>query len=363
MQLDNTPLVSLVIPVYNAKKYLPKCLDSIREQTYQHWEAILVDDCSTDGSMDLCHSYAVADCRFKVISTPRNIGAGEARWLGICQTVGSFIGFVDSDDWLSRNFLQFLLQYQQETDADIVSCQALHSEKNGILSVNFPINMRCVYTPKEALIQIDKEDILYPVLWDKLYRREIILSYKIETRTCEDGYALVEYFKKANRIAFTGLPLYYYNKAENQLSCSVSRLDHYKFYCHLAHVLLSDYGYASEQIVRTGIGHMAVVSCLKRHKRIREYLGRCFAEELRLLGDMRMGMRTRLRRWLIIRHMSLYMKVESLVTRCFHKRRYKHRIVVGYTEATIQIKKIVNRINNTKKMARNETFDNYDLFE
>lgn len=360
---EKEALVTLVIPVYNAGNYLTKCLESIRVQSYPHWETILVDDCSTDNSMDICRAFAEKDPRFKVVQMPENAGAGEARWVGVTQAKGDFVGFVDSDDWLGRNFLLLLLRLQEETDADIVSCQALHCPKHGRPFVNFPIGLKRAYSPEEALILLDAERILYPVLWDKLYRREIVLSEKIQTQACEDGYALVEYFKRANKIAFMGLPLYHYNKAENSLSGSVSRVEHYKFYCHLARTLQRDFGYRSPHIIKTGMRHVDTACCFEGNRRLREYIVARFVELLAAMKDMDACPAERRRLEFILKHTAAYVKLERLNMKWLHKHTYRQRRNAGYDEAAIMLKDIVRKINKTDNLLDYENFDNHNLFE
>ena len=363
MLIEKEILVSLVIPVYNAENYLAKCLESIQAQSYPHWEVMLVDDCSTDKSLAICHNFAAKDKRFKVLQMPENSGAGEARWFGVTQAAGDFIGFVDSDDWLGRNFLLFLLQLQAETDADIVSCQALHCPKKGHAFVNFPINLKRVYSPKEALILLDAERILYPVLWDKLYRREIVLSEKIRTQTCEDGYALVKYLERANKVAFIGLPLYHYNKSENSLSGSVSRMDHYKFYCYLARTLHDNFGFSSPHIVKTGIHHIDIACCFRGNHRVRDYAICRFREMLVSLKDMKTSLSEKIKLYLISHHIKTYARVTRFNMRWLHKRKYKLRVAIGCAEAEILLKGVVKRINQVQNLQGNEAFDNYNLFE
>lgn len=362
MLSNKTTLVSLIIPVYNVEKHIVRCLQSIQEQSYTNFEVILVDDCSTDNSYTLCQEFAAKDNRFKIIRMSQNSGPGDARWEGIQCSQGDFIGFVDSDDWLGRNFIMFLLQLQQETKADIVSCQALHCKQDGDIFVNFPINLKGAYSPQEALALLEQENILYPVLWDKLYKREIVLSEKIQSRSCEDGYALVGYIKKANKVAFTGLPLYHYNKSENTMSGSVSRIEHFKFYCHLALTLKNDYGYRSSHIVKTGLEHLHVASCFRYNKKARAYIIKQFIELISSLDGMRVHRSERIKWFLAIRFPLLYTGCYKKYMRVFHKRAYRENGEIGRNEYKILLKSIVQKINQNDA-TNYETFDYHYLFE
>ncbi len=113
------PLISIVIPVYNAEKYLSRCVESIIDQTYKNLEIILVDDGSLDNSGGICDDYAEKDNRIKVIHTENN-GAGLARKIGIKASAGNYIGFVDSDDWIDNHMYQYMMELMIEQDVELV---------------------------------------------------------------------------------------------------------------------------------------------------------------------------------------------------------------------------------------------------
>lgn len=114
-------LVSVIVPVYNVEEYLPKCIESILNQTHKNLELILVDDGSPDKCPEICDEYAKKDKRVKVIHK-KNAGVSAARNDGIDSATGDFIAFVDSDDWIEPEMYEKLLQKQQEDDYDVVFC-------------------------------------------------------------------------------------------------------------------------------------------------------------------------------------------------------------------------------------------------
>lgn len=114
-------LISIVVPVYNVEPYLRQCLESISIQNYKNLEIILVDDGSTDRSRDICEEYAGKDKRFYVIHQG-NAGVCAARWAGIQKASGTYIGFVDSDDWIAPETYKELHDIANITQADIVMC-------------------------------------------------------------------------------------------------------------------------------------------------------------------------------------------------------------------------------------------------
>ena len=100
--------VSIIVPVYHTEAYLPACLESLLNQTHRNIEILLVDDGGTDGCPEICDAYAAKDARVKVIHK-QNGGVSAARNDGINAATGDFIGFVDSDDWVEKDFVEGLL--------------------------------------------------------------------------------------------------------------------------------------------------------------------------------------------------------------------------------------------------------------
>lgn len=117
--MEQTPLISVIVPVYNIKEYLPRCVSSILNQTYQKLEVILVDDGSTDGTGELCDQLAEQDARIRVFHKT-NGGSSSARNLGIAEAKGDYLGFVDSDDYISPEMYERLAEGLRRFDAQIV---------------------------------------------------------------------------------------------------------------------------------------------------------------------------------------------------------------------------------------------------
>ena len=120
MKDNNCPMLSVIIPIYNSEKYLEKCLESVVNQTFTDMEIILVNDGSTDHSLDICNSYQKKDTRIKVISK-ENGGLIRARKTGLSAAAGKRIGFVDSDDWIEPEMYEVLLRHMEETGCDMIS--------------------------------------------------------------------------------------------------------------------------------------------------------------------------------------------------------------------------------------------------
>ena len=114
-------LLTIVVPSYNVEKYLNRCVDSVLKQTYKNLEIILVDDGSTDCSGKICDSIKEKDCRVNVIHK-QNGGLSSARNAGLDVATGDFIGFIDSDDWVTEDMYEYLLGLFNKYEVEIVSC-------------------------------------------------------------------------------------------------------------------------------------------------------------------------------------------------------------------------------------------------
>ena len=138
------PAISIIIPVYNTKIYLKKCLDSVINQTFKDIEIICIDDGSTDGSLDILQSYAKQDKRF-VILKQEHKGAGEARNNGMNIAKGKYIQFLDSDDWFELNMLENMYNNAEKYSTDILVCSSRKVDDSGNIiekdNPNSPINL------------------------------------------------------------------------------------------------------------------------------------------------------------------------------------------------------------------------------
>ena len=114
------PFISIIVPVYNAERYIDKCVESVIQQSYRNWELLLIDDGSTDKSGILCDGYEQIDNRIRVIHKP-NGGVGSARNTGIESASGDFITFIDSDDWVEVDYIQDFVNKSPMKDSIIVS--------------------------------------------------------------------------------------------------------------------------------------------------------------------------------------------------------------------------------------------------
>ena len=119
--MENSPLITIITPVYNVEAFLPQCLDSILAQTFQFWELILIDDGSTDKSGAICDEYAHKDSRIRVVHKV-NTGQADSRNIGLSMANASLVGFVDSDDWIEEDMYEHLYRVITDFQADISMC-------------------------------------------------------------------------------------------------------------------------------------------------------------------------------------------------------------------------------------------------
>lgn len=212
-------LISVIVPVYNIEKYLPRCIDSILNQTYEKWEAIFINDGSTDNSLKILEEYKKRDERIKIIDK-KNAGSGAARNDGIESSKGEYIAFLDSDDWYEKNFLEKLYNNLIENNSDVVMCNPKMTYDN--ISKNKKIN---TYFFKNIELNKNPEEILgilaMPVVWNKLYKKEIIIKNEIKFPNysfCEDVEFLYKIFLYVDKVSKIEDDLYNYYQREDSVT-------------------------------------------------------------------------------------------------------------------------------------------------
>lgn len=204
------PLISIIVPVYNVEKYVNQCIDSILNQTYLALEVILVDDGSLDHSGALCDRYALKDSRVKVIHKI-NGGLSSARNAGLDMATGTYIGFVDSDDWIAPSMYEELVHLLQLHEADVAQCGFSLINEKGTVTRKINYGNKFYANPKEIEEAFYITDGLSSVAWNKLYKAEIIegLRFKVGKNN-EDLFFLCDVLPRINSIVSTDVSYYYY---------------------------------------------------------------------------------------------------------------------------------------------------------
>lgn len=213
--MEELKLVSVIVPVYNVERYIKKCIDSILNQTYRNLEIILVDDGSTDGSSKMCDEYARNDTRILVIHKA-NGGQSEARNIGISESKGDYIFFVDSDDYIEYNAIKTMLEIAENKNADMVIADIYSvNEKGEILNEG-----KGQYTfQNERLFSAEEAAQAFAELdwgpWNKLYKRSVHKDiYFPQGKIHEDEAIMFQLFEQCNKIVYTNARLYNYLQRE-----------------------------------------------------------------------------------------------------------------------------------------------------
>ena len=224
------PTVSIIVPVYNAEKTIGRCVDSILSQQYTDFELLLIDDGSKDGSGAICDSYALADSRVQVIHK-ENTGVSDTRNIGISRAAGVYLQFLDSDDWITPDATKLLVETARDHDCDLVISD-FYRVVGERVSRKGDIDEDRVLTREEYAAHMMEQpaDFYYGVLWNKLYRRDIVESHRLrmdpELSWCEDFMFNLEYIRHAQRFYALQVPIYYYVKTKGSLasqSLSISK--------------------------------------------------------------------------------------------------------------------------------------------
>ena len=194
-------LFSIIVRIYNAEKYLAQCIESVITQTYTNWELVLVNDGSTDSSLQICNSYASKDSRIKVI-TQENQGGVTAQLTGFANATGDFICSLDADDWYDTNLLEICNeQFQNNSDIDLIIFGYKRLYEDGTTSF-FTLTEQNQLFNTEQLIEFIMTSTAH-ALWLKVYKKELLKYTDFEnTIIKEDGNKF-----KSNNDLFIGTPL------------------------------------------------------------------------------------------------------------------------------------------------------------
>lgn len=213
--------VSIIIPVYNAEKYLREAIESVLNQTYTEFELLLINDRSTDNSREICEEYIQKDNRIVLFeNNTENHGPGPTRNIGLDNVTGEFIYFMDADDWIDKNLLECCVDRMRETDADIVQLGIVYEQDGGKKSIE--------YYHKENNLLIKnaiKKDFTY--FWKEnrfgltlnFLRKERVKSVRFENMISgEDISYVLDAFCNAEKIAYISKALYHYRYVEGSTS-------------------------------------------------------------------------------------------------------------------------------------------------
>lgn len=217
--MKKTPAISVIVAVYNAEKYIRRCLDSIQGQTFSDFEALLIDDGSTDKSGMICDEYAEKDKRFRVIHK-ENGGVSSARQCGVDNAVGKYSIHVDPDDWVETDYLEAMLNKITEEDADICFCQYIvEYEKCLKYPPLFKSTSQYFLNPIDELLPIYGTGMCNKLIRQNLYRKHNI-KFPKSLSLGEDSYVLVILLLTNPKISIANKYLYHYDRHSNSEALS-----------------------------------------------------------------------------------------------------------------------------------------------
>ena len=243
-------LVSVIMPAYNVERYLMQAVQSILNQTHKNLELIIVDDCSLDSTLELAHACAKEDARVKVIANSANQGAAVARNLALDAASGDWVAIVDSDDWLSSQRLEVLLQKAEESSADLMADDFGYvNDGEKLPRTTFVERNGDVYskglTQIETMFYVDsKHWTVSPGILKPLVRRSFIeeqcIRYKDEIRLGQDFFFYLDCLIRGARF-FIYPEVHYYYRVRSSSVTNLSKVKHANYRIKgLTQVLASD---------------------------------------------------------------------------------------------------------------------------
>lgn len=224
---DFMPKISVIVPVYKVEAYLGCCIDSILDQTYADFELILVDDGSPDNCGAICDEYAAKDSRIVVIHQP-NCGVAVARNAALRAASGEYLTFVDSDDWVDPDYLEYLLHAAESADADMAMCGVEKVWVNEGTVQQFPLVDQCL-SHQEAVSLIETSAWYHAMGCSKLWRSQIFEDIRFrEGYVHEDEAVFHRLIGQCSRVMLVSRPMYHYRQLEDSImgrKTSIRRTD------------------------------------------------------------------------------------------------------------------------------------------
>ncbi|MGN1420914.1 MAG: glycosyltransferase family 2 protein [Eubacterium sp.] len=226
----NTPLISIIVPVYNAEKYLDRCVESIVNQTYKNLEIILVDDGSPDNCPAMCDEWAKKDSRIKAVHK-ENGGAASSRNAGLDIATGEYVGFVDSDDYIDLDMYEIMLNQIVENEADAARCGVVRELGNGKTEEWGTGNHDVIAVDnKQLLADIGEAVGILPVSQcNKLFKRSCISDIRFDTsfKFAEDTLFNFMVAKNIQKMVYNDVDRYHY--VDNELSVTSNDISENNF--------------------------------------------------------------------------------------------------------------------------------------
>ena len=235
--MNNDPLISIIIPCFNAEKTLEKCLESVVQQSYANLEIIIIDDGSTDETSLIYNKFQSNDERILVLKQ-QNSGVSKARNTGVKAATGDYICFVDSDDWAELNYCSELYSLLVGENADISIVEASYEDENGNVLCSKPISDEKIFDGNRALVLLLEDQEIQSHPWGKLFKADLLKNVHFpENLKCFEDYStLFKIFNKAVKVVKSNEKLYHYIQREDSLSHNLSPETAYQFFLAIMEV-------------------------------------------------------------------------------------------------------------------------------
>lgn len=217
------PKISVVIPVYNVEPFVGKCLSTLVHQTFRDFEIIAVNDGSKDQSLSILRNFEQKYANITVIDQP-NAGMSMARNRGMEAARGEYLCFVDSDDYVSPNFLEELYRAVTENHADIACCYYYYHFVRSDLLYRYPFRCQGVFSRDVAMNKLLHDTQIQSLVWNKIYKRSLFTDYGITfpTMAFEDLATANRLFSHAQKIVVIDKALYYYNQQSTSTLATIN---------------------------------------------------------------------------------------------------------------------------------------------
>ena len=246
--------ISVIVPVYNVENYLIQCLDSIINQTLKDIEIICVDDCSPDNSIEILEEYKNKDNRINIIRHSNNQGLGPARNTGLKYANGEYISFVDSDDYIDKNFLFYLYSTAKKYDSDVTNTINIKNDFDGQLRDHWRFNKiknlpNCFNDSISNIsIKDEKENTIeYPYMtaWNKIYRKSFLLENDLYFMDIISGAEDEDFYRRLlicePKISYNHNAIYYYRQRHGSIMNIIQKASYNQsFMRHLVQLLRSN---------------------------------------------------------------------------------------------------------------------------
>jgi len=227
-------MVSIILPLYNVERYLGTCIDSVLRQTISDWELVLVDDCSSDRTIEIANRYVATDKRIKLVRLEHNSGPAHARNVGIENSRGEYLAFIDSDDTIESNYIEVLISNANRYNSDITWCQYRQVSANAVgmkqvYIVENKLSKGKIFNRAEAVALIFQRVPGFGSMWNKLYRRSLIIDKKIRLNEfrhrAEDWEFNIECFRQLDSMVAIDEAPYNYIRREASIMGTFRKKD------------------------------------------------------------------------------------------------------------------------------------------